>query len=330
MKKVIFCILLTIILLSGVCPAQFFPTEKLAHTYSIVAKDAETGEMGVAVQSHWFSVGSIVSWAESGAGAIATQSFVNVSFGPKGLEMLTQGKSAEEVLQILITSDEGRDYRQLAIVDSHGEVAVYTGKKCIAEAGHIKGDHFSVQANMMLNNRIWPAMAETYRQNINEPLAERLIAVLEAAEASGGDIRGRQSAAIVVVKGESTGKPWEDRLIDLRVDDHTNPVKELKRLLKLYRAYEHMNAGDVAIEKNDIETALGEYRAAEKMFPENLEMKYWHAVSLANSGMIKEALPIFKQVFLEDENWRLLTKRLPAVDLLSVEEDDLRKIVELK
>ncbi|MEJ2627796.1 MAG: DUF1028 domain-containing protein, partial [bacterium] len=229
-----------------VCLGQYIPEKKLAHTYSIVAWDEESGEMGVAVQSHWFSVGSVVSWAESGAGAIATQSMVNVSFGPRGLELLKQGKSAEEVLNLLIASDEGRDYRQLAIVDTKGEVAVYTGEKCIAEAGHIKGDHFSVQANMMLNNTVWSAMAEAYQENLQFPLAERLVAVLEAAEAQGGDIRGRQSAALLVAKVKSSGKPWEDRLIDLRVEDQSNPVKELSRLLNLFRAYEHMNAGDIA------------------------------------------------------------------------------------
>ncbi|MFO7890833.1 MAG: DUF1028 domain-containing protein [bacterium] len=330
MRNIVLVFLLTVIFLSGVCSAQSFPDGKLAHTYSVVACDAVTGEMGVAVQSHWFSVGSIVSWAESGAGAIATQSFVNASFGPRGLDLLKQGNNAEEVLQSLIASDEGRDYRQLAIVDSEGKVAVYTGKKCIAEAGHIKGDHFSVQANMMLNNTVWPAMAEAYKDNLDEPLAERLVAVLEAAQAEGGDIRGRQSAVLLVVKGESTGKPWEDRLIDLRVDDHSQPVNELKRLLKLFRAYEHMNAGDVAIENNNVEKALQEYKTAEMMFPSNLEMKYWHAVSLANIGKVEEALPIFKQIFSEDTNWRILTQRLPAVDLLMVKEDELKKIMDVK
>ena len=330
MRKNLIMILLSMFLFHHVCLGQYIPEKKLAHTYSIVAWDEESGEMGVAVQSHWFSVGSVVSWAESGAGAIATQSMVNVSFGPRGLELLKQGKSAEEVLNLLIASDEGRDYRQLAIVDTKGKVAVYTGKKCIAEAGHIKGDHFSVQANMMLNNTVWSAMAEAYQKNKQIPLAERLVAVLEAAEGQGGDIRGRQSAALLVVKVKSSGKLWEDRLIDLRVEDNTHPVKELKRLLKLFRAYEHMNAGDIAIEKKDVETALREYKTAEIMFPENLEMKYWHAVSLANIGMVDQAIPIFKQVFSTDENWRILTRRLPKVDLLTVEKDDLKKIVEVE
>lgn len=301
----------------------------LAHTFSIVARDTETGEMGVAVQSHWFSVGSIVSWAEAGVGAIATQSFVNVSFGPGGLELLKAGKTAQEALKILIDADEGRDVRQLAIIDANGNVAAYTGKKCIPEAGHIVGDNFSVQANLMLNDRVWAAMEQAFKQS-KGPLAERLIAALEAAQQAGGDIRGKQSAAILVVKGKSTGKVWEDRLIDLRVEDHPEPIKEIKKLLKIFRAYEHMNAGDLAIEKNDIQGALKAYGAAEEMFPDNLEMKYWHAVSLANVGMVGESLPIFKAIFEKDENWKTLTQRLPAVGLLTVSDRDLQRILTLK
>jgi len=205
---------------------------KLAHTYSIVARDPQSGEMGVAVQSHWFSVGSIVPWAEAGVGAIATQSFVNVSFGPRGLQLLREGKTAAEVVKELIAADEGRDVRQLAIVDSKGNVAAHTGAKCVPEAGHHIGDNYSVQANLMLNDRVWPAMAEAFEAS-SGPLAERMIVALEAAQEAGGDIRGKQSAALVVVKARSTGKIWEDRVIDLRVEDHSEPVQELKLPLLL-------------------------------------------------------------------------------------------------
>jgi len=304
-------------------------SDPLAHTYSIVARDPDTGKMGVAVQSHWFSVGSVVSWAEAGVGAIATQSLINASFGPRGLELLKQGKSAQEVLRILIDSDEGRDYRQLAIVDSEGNVATHTGQKCIPEAGHITGEHFSVQANMMLKNTVWPAMAEAFRES-RGPLAERMVVALEAAQAEGGDIRGKQSAAILVVKGESTGKVWEDRIIDLRVEDHPEAMQEIKRVLKVFRAYEYMNAGDVALEKNDVQGALEAYGTAERMFPDNLEMQYWHAISLANIGMIEDALPMFKDIFVKDENWRLLTERLPGVGLLNIDKKDLERILSLE
>jgi uncharacterized Ntn-hydrolase superfamily protein len=324
MKKIV--IIVWSVLLAGSGWTQFHSEEPLVHTYSIVARDSVTGEMGVAVQSHWFSVGSVVSWAEAGVGAVATQSMVNISFGPRGLALLKQGKSAKEVLKILVDSDEGRDYRQLAIVDAQGTVAVYTGQKCIPDAGHTAGEQFSVQANLMLNDRIWPAMANAYRQ-AEGPLAERMIAALEAGQKEGGDIRGRQSATILVVRGESTGKIWEDRLIDLRVEDHPEPIEEIKRVLQVHRAYEYMNRGDLAMEKKDVEGALRLYGAAEAMFPENLEMKFWHAVSLVNIGRMDDALPVFKIIFKEDPNWRLLTERLPGVGLLNVSSVDLEKIL---
>jgi uncharacterized Ntn-hydrolase superfamily protein/phosphohistidine phosphatase SixA len=299
------------------------------HTYSIVARDPETGEMGVAVQSHWFSVGSLCPWAEAGVGAIATQSFVNVSFGPRGLDMLRGGQRAHEVLDTLIAADEGRDVRQVAIVDAQGNIAAHTGAQCIAAAGHTTGDSWSAQANMMLNHGVWPAMAAAFEAS-SGPLAERLVAALEGAQAAGGDIRGKQSAALLVVRAESTGQPWEDRIVDLRVDDHPDPVVEIARLLRAHRAYEHMNEGDVALEQGDIEGALNAYRSAEAMFPENLEMRYWHAISLANVGRVDEALPMFASIFGQDPNWRTLTERLPAVGVLDVSEDELAKIARAK
>jgi uncharacterized Ntn-hydrolase superfamily protein len=331
MKKIIPVILFVIFSFTVVySQVTFFKSENpLAHTFSIVARDPSTGEMGVAVQSHWFSVGSVVSWAEAGVGAIATQSFVNVSFGPRGLEMLKSGMNAKEVVDKLIAEDEGRDYRQLAIVDAKGNVAAYTGEKCIPAAGHITGDNFSVQANLMANDKIWPAMDKAFRES-EGPLAERMIAALEAAQNAGGDIRGKQSAAILVVKGKSTGKIWEDRLVDLRIEDAPDPIVELKRVLKVHRAYEHMNNGDLAIEKNDMELAMKEYSTAEEMFPENLEMKYWHAVTLASIGKVDESLSLFKEVFVKDKNWRTLTSRLVPIGLLTVSEEDLKKIISVK
>jgi uncharacterized Ntn-hydrolase superfamily protein len=306
--------------------AQYRFDSPLVYTYSIVARDSITGEMGVAVQSHWFSVGSVVSWAEAGVGAVATQSLVNISFGPRGIELLKQGKDPQEVLTTLIESDEGRDFRQLAIVDAKGNVAAYTGQKCIPEAGHAVGKQFSVQANLMLNDRVWPAMEQAYH-HAEGPLAERMIAALKAAQGEGGDIRGKQSAAVLVVRGESTGKIWEDRLIDLRVEDHPEPIQEMKRLLKVHRAYEYMNQGDLAMEKNDVEGALKMYGTAESMFPENLEMQYWHAVSLANVGMLDASIPLFRSIFEKEPNWKLLTERLPGADLLHVKSTDLEKIL---
>ncbi|MCZ7542582.1 MAG: DUF1028 domain-containing protein [Anaerolineae bacterium] len=295
-------------------------------TFSIVARDPETGEMGVAVQSHWFSVGSVVSWAEAGVGAVATQALVNVAFGPRGLDLLWDGKYADEALRALLDDDPGRDMRQAAIVDADGNVAAYTGPKCIAAAGHHASENFSVQANMMLSEAVWPAMAEAFTA-AQGPLAERMVAALEAAQAAGGDIRGRQSAALLVVSGEALEDAWEGRLIDLRVEDHPEPIPELKRLLGVHRAYEHMNAGDQAMETQDFETALREYSAAEALLPGNLEIRYWPAVTLANLGRLEAALPIFKEVFAQDPNWRTLTERLPAADMLRVDEATLARIL---
>ncbi len=327
-KTFLFCLLFITFNMVDIM-SQTFYADPFAHTFSIVARDPETGEMGVAVQSHWFSVGTEVTWGEAGVGVIATQSFINVSFGPRGLEMLKSGMTAKQVVDSLIAADEGRDLRQLAVLDASGNVASYTGKNCVPAAGNIIGNNFSVQANLMLNNTVWPAMADAFKK-ANGPLAERMVAALEAGQKVGGDIRGRQSAALLVVRGKSTGKVWKDRLIDLRVDDSQEPIKELKRLLKLHRAYDHMNAGDLAVEKNDMPKALKEYSTAEEMFPDNLEMKYWHAVTLANNGRFKESLPIFKEVFDKDKNWRILTPRLVPVGLLNVNEDQLKTIINLK
>jgi uncharacterized Ntn-hydrolase superfamily protein len=285
-----------------------------------------TGDIGVAVQSHWFSVGSVVSWAEAGVGAVATQSLANVSFGPRGLKLLRQGLSPKEALEELLKDDEGRAFRQVAIINDRGEVAVHTGSKCIAEAGHIKGVHFSVQANMMLRDTVWPAMARAFKTS-EGPLAERMVAALQAAQQQGGDIRGQQSAALIVVRGEKTGKPWEDRKIELRVEDHPKAVDELARLLKVHRAYQHMNAGDVAIEHSEVQKALQEYGAAQQMFPNNVEMKYWTAVSLANAGRLEQALPIFKEVFQQDSNWVELTRRIVPNGMLQVDDAELQKIL---
>ncbi len=308
---------------------SIFRARNIAHTYSIVARDPKTGEMGVGVQSHYFSVGSIVSWGESGVGVVATQSLVNASFGLHGLELLKQGRSPKEALESLISEDEGRDVRQVAILDAQGRVAAHTGSKCIIHAGHIEGDNFSVQANMMLTNKVWLTMAKSFESNVNLPLAERIIKTMVAAETVGGDIRGKQSAAILIVGGKEAKNKWEDKIIDLRVEDHEQPVKELSRLLKLHRAYKHMDKGDLAIEHNDMEEALKEYDSALNLFPENLEMKFWTAVSLANNQKLKEASELFKTIFIKDNNWRLLTERLPESGLLNLTKKELKDILSL-
>ena len=296
------------------------------HTFSIVARDPNTGELGVAVQSHWFSVGSIVAWAEAGVGAVATQSFVDPSYGKNGLEMMRGGKSAPDTLKELLGKDDGREVRQVAMIDAQGRVEAWTGKNDIQAAGHIVGTNFSVQANLMLNDKVWPAMARAF-ENTKGDLAERMLAALDAAQAAGGDIRGRQSAAIVVVTGKPTGMAWKDRTFDLRVDDSPEPLQELRRLVKLQRAYNHMNAGDLAVEKKDNEGALREYGAAEKLVPNNAEMIYWHAVALVNMGRVEESLPLFRKVFAMDRNWVTLTPRLPKSGLLPDDPKIIDRIV---
>ncbi|MCG3157993.1 MAG: hypothetical protein DKINENOH_04634 [bacterium] len=311
-------------LVAAAVPAQ--ESLRPVHTYSIVARDPQTGEMGVAVQSHWFSVGALVTWAEAGVGAVATQSFVDPAYGPLGLQLMRAGKTAKQALAAVLASDPGEAVRQVAMIDAQGNVAAHTGGKCIPAAGHFVGENFSVQANLMLNEKVWPAMAAAY-QNTSGDLAGKMLAALDAAQAVGGDIRGKQSAAILIVSGTNTGRPWADRIMDLRVEDHPEPLKELRRLVHVHRAYQHMNAGDLAVEHNDMAKALAEYGAAQKMMPDNLEMAYWTAVALVNAGRLDDSLPLFQKVFAGDPNWAALTPRLPQVDLLRVDEVQLKKIL---
>jgi uncharacterized Ntn-hydrolase superfamily protein len=326
-------ILVLILFIASVSLAQQPDQQKKAadawrpvHTFSIVARDPVTGELGVAVQSHWFSVGSIVPWAEAGVGAIATQSFVDPSYGKLGLELMRAGKTAPETLKALLAGDEGRDVRQVAMIDARGNVDAWTGKNDIPAAGQIVGRNFSVQANLMLNEKIWPAMAQVFEKTKGD-LADRMLAALDAAQAAGGDIRGRQSAAIVVVTGKPTGQAWKDRTFDLRVDDSDEPLKELRRVVTLQRAYNHMNAGDLAVEKKDNEGALREYGAAEKLVPDNAEMIYWHAVALVNMGRVNQSLSLFKKVFAMDPNWVTLTPRLSKVGLLPNDQKLIEQIL---
>jgi len=297
-------------------------------TYSIVARDPATGELGVAVQSHWFSVGSVVPWAKAGVGAVATQSLVDPAYGPLGLHLMELGRSGPDALASVLAGDGGREVRQVAMIDAQGRVAAHTGKDCIAKAGHVVDEkvQFSVQANMMARDTVWPAMAEAFRTAQGD-LADRMVAALEAAQREGGDIRGRQSAALIVVSAEPSGKPWLDRKFDLRIEDHPDPIKELKRLVRLQRAYLHMNAGDLAIEHKDFDTATKEYAAAEALAPHIVEIPFWHAVTLVSSGKLDEALPIFKSVFEREPIWLDLIPRLVDAKLLP---DDAETIEAIK
>ena len=295
-------------------------------TYSIVALDAETGQLGVAVQSHWFSVGTVVPWAKAGVGAVATQSIAEPSYGPKGLALMEQGIPADEALQSLLAKDIGKNVRQVAMVDAQGNVGVHTGSRCISHAGHLAGKNYSVQANIMAKSTVPSAMAQAFESTAGD-LAERMLAALDAAEAEGGDLRGRQSAAMLVVSGEPTGDSWTDRIVDLNVADHGNPLIELRRLYRISQAYRHAQKGDEYMEKNEMDSALQEYSAATKLYPENPELPFWTAVTLAQTGELEKAIPIFKDVFSRNGNLRELVPRIVRAGFLTVEQNVLREIL---
>ncbi|HUV30350.1 MAG TPA: DUF1028 domain-containing protein [Acidobacteriota bacterium] len=277
-------------------------------TYSIVAYDSTTGQFGAAVQSHYFKVADVI-WVEPGLGAVATQSLVDFAYGPLGLEMMKNGRTAQEALAGLLASDPNSSVRQVAMVDRYGNVATHTGKNCIAEAGHRQGRIYSVQANLMRNNTVWDAMAQAFEETQGD-LADRMMAALEAAEGEGGDIRGKQSAAMIVVTGEPTGMSWLDRIVDIRVDDSPEPLAELRRLLNITRAYDFMNQGDEYIAWKKYDEANEAYARAAELAPGNPEILFWHAVTLVSVGEVERSLPIFREVFTADESWRELVPRL--------------------
>jgi len=298
------------------------------HTFSIVARDPNNGYLGVAVQTHWFGVGALCPWVEAGVGAIATQSMVERSYGPCGLDLLREGKTAGETLEELLSRDDQHELRQVAMVDLLGNVATHTGKRCIEEAGHIIGNQYSVQANMMKNASVWPAMAEAFEKKSGD-LADRMLAALNAAQSVGGDIRGKQSAAMLVADGEKSKMPWEHIIFNLRVDDHPEPLNELERLIKVERAYRLMNEGDELLSKHEIEAAMQHYSAAEQHAPHTLEIPFWQAVTLADMGQMEKALPIFSRVFKQNPDWAELVQRLPKAGLLRSDPDMMKKILEV-
>jgi uncharacterized Ntn-hydrolase superfamily protein len=256
---------------------------------------------------------------------------VDPGYGYNGLKLMKEGVSAPEALKRLVAADTQRDGRQVAFIDAQGRVAVHTGAKAVAAAGHVTGVQFSAQANMMLNDRVWPAMADAYSRATGD-LADRLLAALDAAQAAGGDMRGKQSAAILIVKPVSTGRPWAgaDRVFDLRVEDHPDPIAELRRLVRLQRAYAHANRGDELFTEQKIEDALKEYAAAARYAPEILELPFWQAITLASAGRFAEAEPIFKVVFEKEPVWADMVPRLPAAGLLPDDKALVARIVALR
>ncbi|HEX9729821.1 MAG TPA: DUF1028 domain-containing protein [Gemmatimonadales bacterium] len=328
MRRPTSSVLVPLFLCSTALSAQTNRPVRPVHTFSIVAVDSATGEIGAAVQSHWFSVGSIVIWAEPGVGAVATQSFVDPSYGPRGLFLMRTGTPAPEALAALLRADGDSAVRQVAMIDAAGGVAAHTGSSDIPAAGHQVGRWFSVQANLMRNDRVWPAMADAF-ETAEGDLAARLLAALEAGQEAGGDIRGEQSAALVVVSGERGDRPWE-KLFDLRVEDDPNPIGELRRLVTVARAYRAATDGDNFMTTGMIDSALAAYRRASAILPDeatNGELIYWVAVTLADLGRVDEAIPLFRRSFAQDASWIELLRRLPGAGLLRADDATIARIV---
>jgi uncharacterized Ntn-hydrolase superfamily protein len=284
-------------------------------TFSIVARDPATGELGVAVQTHWFAVGTLCPWIEAGVGAVATQSMVEPAYGPGALELMRQGCDAKQALKKLLGDDADRELRQVAVVDMKGNVAAHTGTRCVAFAGHQQGEGFSVQANMMVSETVWLAMHKAFLSS-NGELAERMLAALQAGQSVGGDIRGQQSAALLVAEAQRGPQPWRQVKVNLRIDDHPRPIEELARLLKLHNAFVMMNAGDSLLAEGKTEEARKKYRTAARLAPGNDELLFWGAVTMAESGFMDDALPIFKKIFSRNTQWFELLRRLPAAGLI--------------
>jgi uncharacterized Ntn-hydrolase superfamily protein len=295
-------------------------------TYSLVARDPETGDLGVAVQSHFFSVGSVVSWAEPGVGAVATQSFAETTYGARGLELMRAGRSAAGALGELVDQDESEAVRQVAMIDSAGRVAVHTGHGCIPEAAHQVGNQMSAQANMMRNSTVPGAMVKAFASAEAE-LAWRLLAALDAAEAEGGDVRGRQSAALLVVSGKRTDTPWKERLVDLRVEDHPDPLVELRRLLRLRKAYDLVEEAEVAAVNGDMEASARHYELAHEIVPDNVEIAFWYGLALAGAGRVEEGRQLVHRAVAANDGWAELLKRLPQTGLMPDDPDLLRALL---
>jgi len=279
-------------------------------TYSIVARDRESGQLGVAVQSHYFSVGSVVPWARPGVGAIATQAMCQITYGPKGIELMGAGVSAPDALAQLLGEDAGAASRQVAMVDAQGRAAAHTGAATIPSAGHIVGDQVSCQGNIMASERVWPAMLEAYEAS-SGPLYRRLLAALDAAEAEGGDVRGRQSVAILVVP--ASGEEWE-KVIELRVEDHPEPLLELRRLIDVHEAYALTDQGDEMITAGDHDAASVAFQQALALSPGNHELMFWAGLSEVHGGDLEGGLALVRAAIAIQPGWEgLLPKLSPEV-----------------
>ncbi len=319
----IFALHLCILLASAAADDTPQPIRPIS-TYSIIAYDTATGQFGAAVQSHYFRVADVI-WVEPSVGAVATQSLVDFNYGPLGLAMMRSGKTAPQSLAGLLASDPDNDVRQVAMIDTLGLVATHTGARCISEAGHQTGVFYSVQANLMEKATVWPAMAKAFESTEGD-LAEKMLSALEAAEAEGGDIRGKQSAALKICKARPTGQAWSNLEMDVRIDDSPLPLMELRRLVNIARAYHHMDLGDIAITEGRFDDADREYTRAEELNPENTEICFWRAVTLASVGENDRAVELFRHVIGKEERWRALVPRLVDAGLMPDDPDLIERI----
>ncbi|HEX4281959.1 MAG TPA: DUF1028 domain-containing protein [Solirubrobacteraceae bacterium] len=276
-------------------------------TYSIVARDPATGELGVAVQSHWFSAGGVVTWARPGIGAVATQANAEAGYGPQLLDLLVAGVPAEQALATLVANDPAGDSRQVAVVDGAGRVAAHTGSACMAYAGHATGAGVSCQANIMATERVWPAMLETFTA-ASGSLTGRLLDALDAAEREGGDLRGRQSAAILVVAPDA--EPWQT-VVSLRVEDHPDPLPELRRLVALHDAYALANEADELLNSGHHDEAARLYVEASQRAPGNHELMFWAGLGVAQAGDLDAGVAQVQAAIAIQPAWRELLRRLP-------------------
>ena len=274
-----------------------------------MARDPSTSELGVAVQSHWFSVGANVSWAEAGVGAVATQSFIDPGYGPRGLALMKSGKPAAEALEELLAVDESRDVRQVAFIDAQGRVAVHTGAKCIPFAGDRTGSNYSVQGNLLASSEVWESMGRAFEQSEGD-LGDRMLAALQAGQDAGGDARGRQSAALLVVRSVSEEALWRNRVVDLRVEDHATPIAELTRLYKLRKAYDLATEGDDYLAVGEFAKAAEAYDAALAIVPDNDELIFWRGAMLMNAGRETEAIADIKRAIEMNPRWLALLERI--------------------
>ncbi|HEX9725467.1 MAG TPA: DUF1028 domain-containing protein [Vicinamibacteria bacterium] len=309
-----FSLFLGVAVLVGLAPAGANQTPlskelRPAGTFSIVARDPSTGELGVGVQSHWFSVGSNVSWAGAGVGAVATQSFIDPGYGPRGLALMKSGKPAPEALQELLAVDASRDVRQVAFIDAQGRVAVHTGAKCIPFAGDRTGVDYSTQGNLLASSEVWEAMGRAF-EGTEGDLGDRILAALQAGQDAGGDARGRQSAALLVVRRVSEAEPWKNRVVDLRVEDDVEPIAELARLYKLRKAYDLATEGDDYFAAQNFEKAFEAYNAALVIVPDNDELIFWRGAMLMNAGREAEAVADIKRAIEMNPRWLALLGRI--------------------